>query len=123
MGFTFPYTSSFAFHKEAYFENSRYEYNTNLVGANMLVTGSVYNSAIDYKQSKTPVGQFNFTFQYVDSTKAGSIAEQSEAALKTLIEKKPSKGILSTGSVEELLQQNPDYNQGDSAVDNFRRRF
>ena len=121
MGLTYSYTSSFAHHPKAFFNVSAYDYRPGREPTNVVASGSVYMDEGAYKLSKNPVGQFNYTFIFEPNTKS-TIISQGDEALKELIVGKSKVGGFNTGSLVTLLENNPDFRQGDNLIEEFERK-
>ena len=122
MGFTFSYTSSFAFHKDAYFEVDTYDYVKGATPVNTTCSGSIYVDNTAFKEKRAPVGEFIFNFLYDTSlvAKGKSIETQADDNLKLLVTNKAKVGSFTTGSLSDLIESNPEYKQGSSTVSGRR---
>jgi len=118
MGFTFSYTSSFAYHKDAYFDVNTYDYVKGATPVNTTCSGSIYVDNKAFKEKKAPVGEFIFNFLY-DSALVGKgkgIETQADDNLKLLVQNKAKVGAFTTGSLSDLIESNPEYKQGSRTV-------
>jgi len=125
MAFTFPYTSSFAFHKEAYFEVDTYDYVRGATPVNTTCSGSIYVNLQAHKEKRAPVGEFIFNFLYDTKLveKGVGIETQADDNLKLLVQNKAKIGSFTTGSLADLIASNPEYITGDEFQREANRRF